>query len=124
MELERYRLSHELCKEWMSLGVSQMSRDAFFTYVDRDKEPDYTVLRRELQSFIEFALEEQKNPPQKDSIVSRKTQKDIPGRRRPAAVKVGSSSQSFDKLPASKNVETRDDRSIDNVDLDEETGSK
>ncbi|TGO33287.1 hypothetical protein BHYA_0254g00020 [Botrytis hyacinthi] len=123
MELERCRLNHELCKEWMSLGVSQISRDAFFMSVDRTKAPDYTVLRRELQTFIESALEKQENDPQRGSIVSRKTQ-EVPGNRRPVAVKVEGSSQSSDKLPVSKNVETRDDHSIDKADLDEETGSK
>ncbi|TGO65904.1 hypothetical protein BOTNAR_0073g00290 [Botryotinia narcissicola] len=124
MELERCRLSHELCKEWTSLGVSQTSRDAFFMYVDRTKAPDYTVLRRELKNFIEFALEEQENDLQRGSIVSRKTQKEVPGNKKPAVIKVGSSSRSSNKLPISTNVETRANRSINNLYLDEEIVSK
>ncbi|KAF7906692.1 hypothetical protein EAF00_000971 [Botryotinia globosa] len=124
MELERFRLSHELCKEWASLGVSQISRDAFSIYMDRTKAPDYTVLRRELKNFIEFALEEQENDLQRGSIVSRKTQKEVPGNERPAVIKVGNSSRRSNKLPISKNVETRANRSIDSLDLDKEIVSK
>ncbi|KAF5878055.1 uncharacterized protein Bfra_000222 [Botrytis fragariae] len=124
MELEYCRLSHELYREWMLLGVPEMGVNASFKYSDRTKAPDYALLRREVQDFIKHALEEQKNAPQRGSIVSRNPEKEVPGNRRPAAVKVGSSSQSSDKLPISKNIETRDDRSIGNVDLDEEVVSK
>ncbi|KAF7894523.1 uncharacterized protein EAF01_009974 [Botrytis porri] len=124
MELERCRLSHELCKEWMSLGVSSISREAFFMYMDRTKAPDYIVLRRELQNFIEFALEEQKISSQRGSIVPRNPEKEVPGNKTLAVVKVGSSSQSSERLPISKNAQTQDNRSIDNVDVDEEIVSK
>ncbi|KAF7929402.1 uncharacterized protein EAE98_005320 [Botrytis deweyae] len=124
MELERCRLSHELCKEWMALGVTEAYHDTFFMYMDPTKAPDYTVLRRDIQKFITNALEEQKNPPQRGSFVSRKPEKEIPGNKRPDVVKVGGSSQSSDKLPISENAETQDDRSIDNGDLDEEIVSK
>ncbi|TGO25296.1 hypothetical protein BPAE_0083g00290 [Botrytis paeoniae] len=124
MELEHCRLSHELYKEWMLLGVPEMGVDAFFMYSDRTKAPDFALLRREVQDFLKFAIEQQREPPKKDSNVSRKIQKDVPGNKRPAVVKVGGSSQSSDKLPISKNVETRDNCSIDNGDLDEENVSK
>ncbi|TGO60994.1 hypothetical protein BCON_0031g00260 [Botryotinia convoluta] len=90
MELERCRLSHELCKEWTLLA------------------PDYTVLRREVQSFLKFALEQRKEPPKRDSIVSRKMQKDVPGNQRPAVVESENTSTivSTSKSPSNPTTES------------------